>query len=371
MAVFVPYKEAVEITGLTHDNTYRNSGDLSGLLQNPSATGILVKIQNHNAGAGKGGAFGVGFGGDDWYQEVMYGTAGAMTNVVPFQLNGTGASNTGLRQVRYNLENALVKVWILGEFHAGIAWHSFGRTVNPTLWGDSGDWIDRTVYVGDTGDDVGDVEAVILTFTSTWVTAIGLRAKGSANADIFNMAVDEQGMGWEIVKVDANGEYQVNILMKEDPFAIACYIKEVGYIRKGAGYTAIEDPQETGDGAVAEYTVTTIVEVGAPPLPLPESCRAVILKSGYLSGTDATGVLGSRDVGSTNSVYYVYPQQRMGCEMVNLNLEKEFEYIRSVAAFGQYVVGYQSYEPVEDTTTLKIDSGRTVTISGNSSGGVG
>ena len=363
MAVFVPYKNLVEITGLIHDDTWRTSGSLINFLQNPTASGVLIRVQNGNAGACNGGVYGLAGGGTDanWNQSMA--PSGGFVNAVRFQKN-IGATSTGLSWIRYRLENALVKAYIVGEFQAGIAWDPIGITVNPDSWEDNNVWLDRTVTV--LGDDaVGDVEAVILSFTAANTGddgLIGLRAKGSANEDLFGLTFGEAGLGWEAVKVDSNGQYQIYCTAKEDVFIQGTLIQELGYIRKNSGYTAIEDPQKETLGVVGAWTVDDLAAL------VPESCRVAVMKW----GEDTVAVaLGVREVGGVDEGFIVNDSQRLGCQVLRLPLSKEYEYLTSQAAKGLHVVGYEAYEPDEDALTVAIDSGVSLVIEGNSSAGVG
>ena len=367
MSVFVPYTELVEITGLTHDAINRVSGDLSAFLKNPSASGMLVRVVNGNAGAASGGVWGINGGADTWYQ-ALPGTSGAVINAVRFEKDLGAVYTTGLNRMRYKLENASVKAYIVGEFHAGIAWHPVAVTVNPTAWAEHNTWLDRTVTVLGT-DSVADVEAVILSFTAGNIAAagsIGLRAKGSTNADIFGLTKNEGGMGWEAVKVDSNGQYQVYGSMKEDPLTVGTFIKELGYIRKGAGYTAIEDPQKETLATLGAYDMHSISAIA------PASARTAVLKWGWLSGTTAGVYAVAREKDASYGVYIIVAEERAGCQVVPLNLDLEFEYFDTLADMGMYIVGYESYEPADTSAaTLTVDSGTSLVIESNSPGGIG
>jgi len=365
MAVFVPYQNYVEITGLTHDGVWRNSADLSGFLQNPSATGVILRIQNEDGSARIGGAFGILGGGVEWLHSMA--SFGGCYNLVHFQLDGAAA--TGLRQIRYNLAVANVTVYIVGELHAGIAWQPYGITVNPDAWGDNNTWLDRTVTV--LGDDaVGDVEAVLLSFTAVDTLAdgqIGLRAKGSTYLDDekYGLTFNEAAIGWQAVKVDSNGEYQIYCTAKEDPFTQGTLIKELGYIRKGAGYTAILNPinEDPGEGSFPAGSTVSLADL------VPESCRVAVMAWGM---TAPVAIAGTRQVGSANGGFVLNEDASLGCEVRRLTLlEKEFEFVNTQAAKKLFVLGYESYEPVENAATVTIDSEVDVVIEGGNSMGVG
>ena len=365
MAVIVPYETFVEITGLTHDNTHRTSGDLSAFLQNPSATGIIVNVKNTNAAGAVGGVYGVNSGGTSW-ADTLAGTAGGLYCAVRFQTLGRPAN--GLKYMKYVLENAGVKAYIVGEFHSGLAWHHVSIQIEPLVYADNNQWLDRTVTVLGT-DSVSDVEAVVLTFATQDTTAdgfMGLRAKGSSHEELFGLTYAKQGQGWEIVKVDSNGQYQIYCSAKEDPYTQGTLIKEMGYIRKNAGYTAIEDPVQE-----------TLADFGAWATPsfagtVPASARTVVTKWGWQTGSVAASfsVVHETPDGTVGS-YVIFGEERSGCEVTHMNLASEVGYISTHAGMGLWVVGYESYEPADDTTTLTIDSEVDLVIESNSPGGIG
>jgi hypothetical protein len=255
------------------------------------------------------------------------------------------------KEARVYVETADVKFYIVGELHAGCVFNqvSMSIDVSPTVAGDLATWIDRTVtLVGD--DTYADVEAVILSYRISNSNADwNARRKGSTWAETF-LGNLNSGCGWMPVGTDSNGQYQVYVTGKAEPFGIYTQLKEIGYIKKGT-YNAITNP--TDEEVAASSGAWATVDLSGT---IPEGGRVACVKWGWQAGVVGNPESYLREFGSTNSIGgRVYLETQVTSPIVKLSSDRECEYTLGIASMDLYVLGYEDYSPIAENSTVIID----------------
>jgi hypothetical protein len=285
------YTDEVAVPAFTQDNTQRLV-DFSSIVSE-DANGVILHALNTLSGGGNPQSF--NYEAVEWTINIDGGIVpyrGAAHAIVPLD---------GLQRC-WLWADSEIKVTVLGETRApGFVWHSDPLPRSPLTEAQVGVWYARAVY--DEGHRPDSIEAAVLVNagSSSNVADIGCKRNLGSMSQLFTSDQWERTK-WFITRVynwfNLNATYQIYTTGKftaGPPDLIDNYSLwwELGFVLKGYGFKAVEDPVDQAVSPVLAWTTETVS--GG----IPAGAEGIV---GILRSTATRPAHGLRAVGSTNPV---------------------------------------------------------------------
>lgn len=271
----------------------------------------------------------------------------------PFQLAAGGLLHHAIRSAgpdhNANLaaSSSDAHVAIVAELRGpGVVMHDDVVFVGPVSGPEVNTWINRSVTL-EGADQAEDVELVLIT-GDTWSTEYGewgVRALGSTSTKRWKCE-EPNGIYFD-PSATVDGDYQLYVEGKADPFRADITMYEIGYVKKGYGLVGVVDFADEGLSQAADWTAAAL---GSQ---VPDGAEGAFAVS-HILGTGGTGH-GLRAVGSGNGSGKVPSWSRFDSACaVALDDTKRLEYLAESNAPEFYVLAYSMVVPVSGSGVLTL-----------------
>lgn len=205
----------------------------------------------------------------------------------------------------------------------GTVMHGSKIDVSPANGTEIDKWVNRTVTLED-GDSLGDVEVVLLSTRAYDLTAggweFGLRGLGSTTSKKWHHIYHSCNKFYPVKVV--NGQYQIYVTGKDDPFGFDTYIWEFGYIKTGQGISGILNyvDEAPGDAAGWETRTASGVPSGSEGMFAVQDIVTDVVMQLWWHGARAMGSSDKKGIVDTVDRYDA-------ADPVKLDAQRQYEYM--------------------------------------------